>query len=259
MKKLILGIVITVSAVAPLFGVILPDGTDAPVSGVEKDSKGRILKAALSEPAYIQPPAGKLKLESVSFYESGKFKEGWLSEAQEVAPPAGKLKLKNRVSFYESGKLRSGILASTQKINGKEYTEGTTIGWDSKGKFLGKIEIHIYSDDFWEKMKDMINNKELKTATFDEIAQSMKSVAFIPASGEVTVLGEMGMDEYMEVWGFIANGKLVISAFIGKEDLLPILRNAQGKKVTITIITSRVYKDKEVTNIVGGVIAVQKD
>lgn len=105
---------------------------------------GKMQRCILNEPMDIETPAGKIRVDfMISFHESGKIDYCSLAAGggnpQFIETPAGEMKLSS-IYFHESGKIRIVDLAESATIEGKGFSKGDSIGWDNRGKFLGKMK-----------------------------------------------------------------------------------------------------------------------
>ncbi|AGT42788.1 hypothetical protein [Treponema pedis] len=92
-----------------LWGIILPDGTDALIDYVDKYDNGSIYRIKLSEDTELTTKAGKFIFKTdkmIEFYENGFIK-------------SGELKNGNTIEFYENGMMKQIELVNNIKLNTK--------------------------------------------------------------------------------------------------------------------------------------------
>lgn len=106
---------------------------------IEFYSSGRFKGGCLFDSSLINTSVGKFKFEWIHFYESGALKMGMPNkkDPQIITTPEGPLKFVN-IDFHENGKLKAIVLTLGVEINGKKFSQGSSMKWNKSGKFLGK-------------------------------------------------------------------------------------------------------------------------
>ncbi|UTC67292.1 MULTISPECIES: hypothetical protein [unclassified Treponema] len=158
MKKII-GIIFVFSiSLNLLWGIILPDGTDAIIKYADKYDNGSIRRIELSEDTELKTKSGKFIFKSdkmIEFYENGMMKQIELVNNIQLKTKNGVLTfesdehIKNKVEFYENEIVKTGWLKDNQIIK-------TSIG-DIKTD--GRI--NFYEDGSISSVK--IKTKEINT------------------------------------------------------------------------------------------------
>lgn len=166
-----------------LFGLTLPDGTDAMISKMEKYPSGNIKSVSLAEPTEFKTPIGALvffakyekyvtyeKDTTVEFYESGKIKSGHLDKKTSINTPVGNYSIVY-ISFYESGAIKCfiSLMEYDRAVKGRDVIitpKVTSLIKTSSGLIpVGGIV------DFYE-------NGKLKGVEFSDVSQILQEGLF---------------------------------------------------------------------------------
>ncbi|MFZ2655622.1 MAG: hypothetical protein WAX69_11890, partial [Victivallales bacterium] len=113
---------------------------------------GRIRSGSLADTHAVDTSAGNLKIKGdVEFNENGKIKIAHLSGPQFTDTPLGKLKIKGDIWFHKNGRIQ--IICLNQKLqdSSRIFDEGTIIGWDEDGNFLGEVVYDSAVEKFFPK------------------------------------------------------------------------------------------------------------
>lgn len=116
MKKIILFLSIFLIS-TNLFGIILPDGTDATVTNI-KQEENRILYVCLKEPTKINTPIGKVVAKDYVYYNSnGRVTKFTPNEEGIASTPIGNLPYQAKeITFYTSGNIKTFYLNTTLSL-----------------------------------------------------------------------------------------------------------------------------------------------
>ncbi|UTC81876.1 hypothetical protein [Treponema denticola] len=150
MKKII-GIMFVFSvSLNLLWGIILPDGTDAIINYVDKYDNGSIRRIELSEDTELKTKSGKLIFKSdkmIEFYKNGFIK-------------SGELKNGNTIEFYENGMMKQIELVNNLELKTKT---GLLI---FEGDAHNKNKVEFYEDEI-VKTGWLKDNQIIKTSIGD--------------------------------------------------------------------------------------------
>lgn len=150
MKKII-GIIFVFSiSLNLLWGIILPDGTDAIINYVDKYDNGSIRRIELSEDTELKTKSGKFIFKSnkmIEFYENGFIK-------------SGELKNGNIIEFYQNGMMKQIELVNNIELK----TKNGLLIFEGDARYKNKVE--FYEDEI-VKTGWLKDNQIIKTSIGD--------------------------------------------------------------------------------------------